>query len=58
MADDQVQTLKEKFLDYFDQFARYAAENPKDFLLSCKIETFYVDNFNKLRKFSKLYKEV
>ena len=41
MADDQVQTLKEKFLDYFDQFARYAAENPKDFLLSCKIETFW-----------------
>lgn len=41
MADDQVQTLKEKFLDYFDQFARYAAENPKDFLLSCKMLIFF-----------------
>ena len=41
------QSFTEKFMVYFDQFAKYAAEDPKDFLLSCKlfISLFFIDFF-------------
>ena len=39
---DKTQSIQETLFDYFDQFAQYAAKNPKDFLVSCKWFIYHI----------------